>query len=760
MIRGAAILVVLTSAMTAVAPKSTPDLKLSIANGRNTFHIGERIPIVFSFTGPDDGSFTVTLTGINRLGGFPFDEFAVSPTEGTADPRAQLLAQGGAFSMQSGQGVLSTKPVTRTANLNEWIRFDSAGTFTVTVTSHRVGPTGKNNLFSDEHTSDVRSKSFRLNIVPATPQWQKVTLARILHDLASPQNPDAETPPLRSAALEDLCYLASPEAIAALAATVRDDQIGFSREASDCLIGLSRPNREVALKAMNGLIDDPTFPVSTAFLDVFVQVQLDDLPLPVQDNLDSMRDFSEKIEAAKEPLSNTAWDIVAAALPHKVEPARGATAQTVLALTPNSPSPHALAVTGAILRASFPALSDAEKTKMLVDQWEIIRSRELLPQLRQLSHKSGDDPEPDLMIPGSGSPHELRAAALHRWYEFEPDAATREIVNQIGSATPLLTAKDLAFLPPQAFPQFENLWFNAFAEAHDTSQSDLMGGLLIRFGSGAVAAQMLAQTSGDHPDNSGNHESEAEAYIIRFDPQTARRLLQRTPAEDMECLGGGLNYLSHLVQAPVLTEAALAAIHSPCPSAVSDAATYLAKYGDDSARQPLLDRYLDWSKRWAGKPEEDHRRSTEDLETAEHREQREDHDLGWTLAEALLVNQGWIPDDDLIATVIDHCSGKNVCAGTKSLAKPNFEITATRSPDWNEYRIGSLNIPTFELFEAKLDQFPKGTAFTLPHSDSGYPGLQRAVDAQLRTVLEKHGMRVAQKRTDVEGTSASRTPKT
>jgi hypothetical protein len=110
------------------------------------------------------------------------------------------------------------------------------------------------------------------------------------------------------------------------------------------------------------------------------------------------------------------------------------------------------------------------QTRLLVDQWEIVRSRELLPQLRSLAQLPAHEPEPNTL--DANASHDLRAAALKRWFEFEPENATREIVHQIGSATPALSGENLHFLPPQTFPQFEGIWAKAFSAASGSTESE------------------------------------------------------------------------------------------------------------------------------------------------------------------------------------------------------------------------------------------------------------------------------------------------
>ena len=60
------------------------------------------------------------------------------PATGWQDPLhtyfTHALLMGGGL---RGGSTLSSKPVTVDANLNEWVRFDEPGTYTLSITSHR-----------------------------------------------------------------------------------------------------------------------------------------------------------------------------------------------------------------------------------------------------------------------------------------------------------------------------------------------------------------------------------------------------------------------------------------------------------------------------------------------------------------------------------------------------------------------------------------------------------------------------------------------
>lgn len=167
------------------APDHAPHLTIATSSGQNTFHIGERIPLRLSFTGPDDKTFAIDLARYDRSGRMNEDTFSLDPQSGWVDPLAEYFAYGAYMGggLRGGQ-YLSLKAVTTDVNLNEWVRFDQPGVYTLTVNSHRVGPSGKRQGDFPERTIDLLSSNrLTLIIVSATRQWQDETLRHILRDL-------------------------------------------------------------------------------------------------------------------------------------------------------------------------------------------------------------------------------------------------------------------------------------------------------------------------------------------------------------------------------------------------------------------------------------------------------------------------------------------------------------------------------------------------------------------------------------------------
>jgi hypothetical protein len=115
----------------------------------------------------------------------------------------------------------------------------------------------------------------------------------------------------------------------------------------------------------------------------------------------------------------------------------------------------------------------------------------------------------------------------------------------------------------------------------------------------------------------------------------------------------------------------------------------------------------------------------------------------------LITGQGWFADTELIARVLKKCVGESMCkqlkddaSGAAAPYQLNFSVSTMPSAGMPDVSIGVAQYGThsLKLFEAKVSQFPPGSKFVLsrwyraPNSD------ERTLEAEVRTILEKHGM--------------------
>ena len=710
-------------------------LDLQTVSGQTRFHVGERILLKLTFSNPYDPGFEVTddsdlpispVLGVDREQEFDCNKFQVTPATGWSDPLATYLAR--QDRMFSGQWpphpLMAAKPETAMVDLNQWVRFDEPGDYTVTVTSHCVQRKSPPS-FEEIHAS------IELHIVAATEQWQAEKLRSIQAQLRLQRG----TPAWESA-VKDLRYLATPAGVEEMTSGFRNTWDGFKLQHwAMGLEGLPESLHGLAIDSMERRIQEPDFPISPQFFSAMTFLHA----TPDSD--------TESIHQLTSGWAAPLWMEILGAVPQKTgsvltlganqsrltlparflpnanhqADARAQTIQTLVTLDYIFPSLQVKAQLGTLLRGSFASLDRPAQLNDLRAHWDELNSPDFLPVLEALAEsplgytpRFGDFGETD-----------LKSLAYFRWYELDPAGARKQIFAEIGSESPTLPAQSVAFLPPEPMPDLEPIWLRQFLGGRDQLAERAFGSLLVRFGTGAAAEQMAALfEKPEQPDPAMcDMRLVALAYLARFATERALPLLRsEAKRNNSPCGPQLLRSLADLAApAPALEQLALEELNGADTQSLGIAIQYLESYGTQQDEAPLWRRYVQWSDANKG--------------NAAAFDQREPHllgemNLGNELAVALMRSQGWLADKELIARVSAKCVGEMICDNLKGFAewvKPPYRImfSNTLTPIVFGYlgtaQVAQYGPRTLELFDQKIAQYPKGSHFVSNpyHSSTG-----------------------------------------
>lgn len=118
--------------------------------------------------------------------------------------------------------------------------------------------------------------------------------------------------------------------------------------------------------------------------------------------------------------------------------------------------------------------------------------------------------------------------------------------------------------------------------------------------------------------------------------------------------------------------------------------------------------------------------------------------LGENLARTLIGGQGWLADPALISAVLQRCVGVQMCTQLQQFAAtagPPYNVTLYKSGENQNHQIAQYTEKSIDLLEEKLQQYPKGTKFTLiPGSPATAD--QKSLEQEAATVFAKHGMKL------------------
>ena len=726
-----AVVAVLSTPFLASSEEATPQLQVRTAEGRSQYQVGERISLSLGFTGPENKRYETNMASYDRNGRMSYEEFHVTPASGWVDPLNVYFGSSGGYmgGGLTGFAPLSAKPTIVNLNLNEWVRFDQPGTYTIVVVSHRVSDlsTGRSASLGTQSLG-LTSNPIQLRIIPARKAWEEAKLSSILNELEENSKVTGPEPESLKGAIADLRFLGTAAAARVMTQHLREDEPVLMYECALGLDGLREKLHPIALAAMDRLIDDPDFPVSSWFLNTMSVLQLSDADPAVQ-----------REERAR--FTDADWAVALQALPTKEGKARAVTAQTLSSSQPKQITPQQKTELGEVLAASLKDLPAEKQLMELQYSWDLLRSAGLLPILELLA----ETPQKN---PGSNESsgywtRELKSVALQRWFELDPEGAHEEALRQIGSPDPSLTADSLAFLPKEKLPQFESLWADAFMATDDYQRETVFASLMARFGTGSEVAKVQEKANAKVGEWACASQGAALAYLVEFDPVSARPLVERAVKErgkgKTACNRSVFQDISLYVTDPILSDVALEALDDPDPQITMDALIYLMSYGDKSVEQPVWNRYVEWSEKW--------RRNADVLESRESGsiENWGGAAVGENLVRALIENQGWLATPGLISRVLELCVGGQVCTESERIADQSkagpgpYPVLVYRSGRNEMYHVAQYNPTSLELLEEKIEQFPRGTRFSLiPTSPQNRDQMQ--LEDQVQELFEKNGM--------------------
>jgi len=199
----------------------------------------------------------------------------------------------------------------------------------------------------------------------------------------------------------------------------------------------------------------------------------------------------------------------------------------------------------------------------------------------------------------------LSGAALRDWYELEPEAARKVVMEEILLTSPRFGADVLGILPDKTLPEAEQTLARQLAEEKNFFATKNIATLLDRYATDAVLAQLLAVTDEHVGKWACDVQTPVLAWLVRVNPEAARPRVEAAMAARgpnySGCNHSLLTEAGKLYSHPLLEEIALRSLGDEDPQVAGNAAAYLGKYGSAQAESKLWEHLVNWSEKWRGK---------------------------------------------------------------------------------------------------------------------------------------------------------------
>ena len=487
----------------AVANPAGLEFTLKLPPGKTSFMQGETIPLSLSFV--NSGPQTLGLNEFYRSPPtpLPFASFEVEPKEGTSNPLGDLpvptfISIAGAIPLPVR---LAAIPTQEPFSLNEYVRFDRPGTYTIRAVTSRVfirpeaTTPPRASLFPSGKPFISTSEPISIQIVPADPKWQMEQVqawrAFWAKQKADFVRFDGKTALDTVRPANDLRFLNTRAAAQAMIDHLGQDAFLRNPGAEDYswrsgFIGFSE--RAWLVSAMKDARARPDYPVTQGFMDILATLEtLQNVAPGAKARLTGFG-----IDTGVANRAN--WQQINEELKMKTGRARAVTLFSLLETAWNSPMGQAPEIAARLPRliAQVPDVFDdlpPSAQEYFIDdqpwskQWARVKSPRFAAPLRRLWDATHVEP--------NGLYRYFPNAILHRLVEVSPSQGRALILKEMAAPHPRVSFEVLSLLPDKRLPQLQNLWLSHLNQ--DGEDQDVAALLIGRYATDAIKAHVKAQ---------------------------------------------------------------------------------------------------------------------------------------------------------------------------------------------------------------------------------------------------------------------------
>lgn len=589
------VIVWLVPATTAFAQDIPGDVhvRLSLADNKMVYRIGEPIKLVLEFTADRDGYQVDTYADRDAL---PTDNIVISPDSGVAHWLEEFMS--GRYFMRDviSLAPLSASPKRIEVLLNTTLRFDHPGRYTARVISRRVTTVSTPRVYRPPTPYSTNEVSFEIQPMSATDEEKAVQ--RLSAALDATRNWQAE-----EKLTEELSFLTGDPSTREKVKRFLNAEGRSGNYAQHIAYGLYiARNRALVFQLLEAAMRDPKIPVTTSLLGAVTKLRLlrENSGLPLKPLVNVAGD------SVGDPRFNAIQDAyvgeLAAGLAKRTGKSQTTTATTILTRLPKAPE-----TAGAILREvrplllqQFEELHPYDKEYLLRVYWDQLRDPSLLPVLKQM-----------LKSQGMASKN-IHDTALKRLIEMAPDEARPFVVSEILDPTSLVDFDVLQSLTDSSLPEIDAPLLEQIRRLSSFQSNPMIfiylkhkTSLAARYATVAIYSDLMGLYQQIGVKWPLDARAALFAYFARYNEKEALPLIEQTlvdlePGQDFNLLPA----LTRLYYSDGIGALLRRRLEGDDPRAASTAAYLLGLHGPPSDKEIIEARLERWRKEWGNRAAE------------------------------------------------------------------------------------------------------------------------------------------------------------
>jgi len=584
------VVVALSFVAGAAAQNPTPpgvSVKLSLAEFKSTYRIGEPIKLVMEFTSDREGYTAEVLPDREEAGS---DTIMISPESGVAHWVDEMNDN-----RRYPRDVLSTVNLDKSPKrmefiLNDTVRFDAPGVYTVRVNTRRVTPPLSLGRNPGPLLLATNSISFEIQPMAEADEAKEVKRLSDLLDAKRDWRSEEEVS-------KQLMYLTGDPSTREKVRRFLAPEERSGNYSGNIAYGLFvARNRELALKLIEAGMRDPSIPVTSVILNVAIRLKTlltrGVTPKPI-----------EPVTATLEPgesLANSeireAYIVeIAASLAKRIGSNQTTTAMTiVMSLPKDSQSSDAgFREARRILLQQFDALHPNSQDLLLRGYWDQLRDPALIPSLKK-------------MLASAGPANAVRGEALRRLMEVAPDERRALVIAEIRNPASMVDPAILTGLNDEFLAEVDSALLEQLRSWMRVPDKRLLFfmnykvTLLARYATDSIyqeVMQLYVQAGEKLP---GEARAGMLAYLAKHNEREALPLIEQARSEERSnTYPQLLNELTKHYYSEGIAALLKKDMESDDPSRASNAAYLIGVHGFAGDEKLLEARLNRWRADWA-----------------------------------------------------------------------------------------------------------------------------------------------------------------
>lgn len=581
---------------TAVFAQDAPSdvhVKLSLADNKTTYRIGQPIRLILEFTADREG---YDVDGVRDKASSTSDEISITP-DTRAFRWAEEYMRGSRywrdyFSVQK----LSTTPTRVELLVNDVVRFDQAGKYSVRVRTRRV--TERRSMREQGRAISLTTNEVSFEVQRMSDDDEEKEVQRLSAALDVARGAQAE-----ETLTEELSFLTGDPSSREKVRRFLNSEGRSGNYFQNINLGLYiARNRALVFQLLEAALRDPNTPVTYGLLSAVTKLRL------LRENVG----LAEKplasvgtLDPYGEPKFNAIQDAyvgeLAAGLAKRAGKSQTTTAMTILTRLPKNPETAAplLREVRQILLQQFDSLHPYDQEYLLRVYWDQLRDPSLLHVLKQM-----------LKSQGTASKN-IHDTALRRLIEVAPAEARSFVVSEILDPTSLVDYEILQSLTDSTLPETDAALleqirrFSSSTRSYDVTYLKHKASLAARYATVGIYQDLMELYQ--QPGKKWPLEVRAclLAYFARYNEKEALPLIEETlagiePGQDFNFLPD----LARLYYSDGIDGVLRKRLESDEPRAVSTSAWLISKYGPPSDEKVIETRLERWRKEWGNRAAE------------------------------------------------------------------------------------------------------------------------------------------------------------